>query len=394
MKLSKARYQQGSISKEPRASGGFVWKVRFSEFKQGKRHQKTLTFDGVKYPTERDVRAALEPTVSRVNAGTDRSRVESLFGALIDLYREKHLPGLEHSTRQTNTYLLNSYIEPQWWKTGILDVKPLAVMEWFKELDLAPTTKASIRSVMSQCFELAALYEYIPAMQRNPMSVVKIKGSSKRQKKVTPLTIDQFRKLLESLPEPLNIMTLVAGGLGLRVSEMVALKWEDFDFENKQVTIQRKFTHGALGLTKTVASEAALPLDPGMLAVLEAWKPKTKESEWVFPSPRTGGPRSASMLLQKGIQPAAKKLGIGNVGWHTLRHACRSWLGGSGAPLTTQKDLLRHSDIDMTMGYGKTLPAEMRKAHAKIAKKMVPENMLGTARTGLSLVKTRKAPAA
>jgi hypothetical protein len=53
------------------------------------------------------VRAALETTVSRVNAGTDRSRVESFYGAIIDLYREKHLPDLEHSTRQTNTYLLN-----------------------------------------------------------------------------------------------------------------------------------------------------------------------------------------------------------------------------------------------------------------------------------------------
>jgi hypothetical protein len=59
MKSSKARYQQGSISKLPRASGGFVWQVRFSELKQGKRHQKTLTFDGVQYTTARDARAAL-----------------------------------------------------------------------------------------------------------------------------------------------------------------------------------------------------------------------------------------------------------------------------------------------------------------------------------------------
>jgi integrase len=253
-------------------------------------------------------------------------------------------------------------------------------MEWLQKLSLAASTKANIRSVMSQCFELAALHEYIPSMERNPMSLVKVKGSSKRQKKVTPLTIEQFRKLLESLPEPLNIMTLVAGGLGLRVSEAVALKWEDIDWEKKEISIQRKFTHGKLGPTKTVASDAALPLDPGLLAVLEAWKPKTGDSEWLFPSRYTGEPRSASMLLEKGIHPAAEKLGIGHVGWHTLRHACRSWLGGSGAPLTTQKDLLRHSDIDMTMAYGKTLPHEMRKAHNKIAKQMVPKSMLGTTR--------------
>ena len=121
MKSRKARYQQSSISKLPRASGGFVWKVRFSEHRNDKRHQRTLTFDGIQYPTERDVRAALETTVVRVNAGNDRSRVESLFGAIIEM---KHLPSLEHSTKQTNAYLLGTYIEHRWWNTGILDVKP------------------------------------------------------------------------------------------------------------------------------------------------------------------------------------------------------------------------------------------------------------------------------
>jgi hypothetical protein len=58
-------------------------------------------------------------------------------------------------------------------------------------------------------------------MQRNPMSLVKVKGSSKRQKKVTSLTIEQFRKLLESLPEPLNIMTLVAGDHGFPFASIV-----------------------------------------------------------------------------------------------------------------------------------------------------------------------------
>ena len=101
MKPANARYQQGSISKLPRASGGYVWKVRFSEHKQGNRHQKTLIIDSVKCPTERDVRAALEPTVSRVNAGTDRSRVESLVGTIIEIYREEPAePGTFHQANQ------------------------------------------------------------------------------------------------------------------------------------------------------------------------------------------------------------------------------------------------------------------------------------------------------
>jgi integrase len=327
-------------------------------------------------PTEASVRKAIETAVVQQNVETQRPKVDARFGAIIALYRKEHLPTLQHSTQELRRYLFRRYIEPKFKDELIRNVTPLSVVRWFQELKLAPTSKASIRSVMSQCFELAALHEYIPATERNPMSVVKIKGTTIRQKKIAELTIENFKKLIEALPEPINIMTLVAGNLGLRVSELVALQWQDINWKCKEVSIKRKFTHGKLGPTKTVASEAKLPLDDDLLAVLAAWKPKTGDSEWIFPSPRTGGPRAASMLLQFGLKPAVEKLGLGHVTWHTLRHACRSWLGGAGTSASTQKDLLRHSDIGMTMNYGHTLSTDMRRAHNKVAKHLVPRSML------------------
>jgi integrase len=343
----------------------------------GKRYQKALTFDGAKYPTERDVRTAIEPTVVQVNSGADRAKVEGIFGSVIDLYRKEHLPGLEHSTQQVNSYLLKNYIEPKFASAAIRDVEPLEVVTWFKELQLAPTTKASIRSVLSVCFDLAALHKFIPAMGQNPMTLVKIKGVSKRQKKVTEVTVEGFQALLKALPEPLNIMVLVDGCLGLRISELLALKWEDIDFKAGKITIIRKFTHGELGKTKSDASESELPLADAVMAALEGYRPRTNGSEWLFPSPYTGGPRSASMLLQKGLKPAAQKLGLGHVTWHTLRHACRSWLSSGGAAVGTQKDLLRQADIATTMNiYGHALSSDMRKSHNKLVKQLVPVRLL------------------
>jgi hypothetical protein len=49
---------------------------------------------------------------------------------------------------------------------------------------LAGTTRATIRTVLSNCFNLAAKYEYIPAFQQNRMYLVKIKGVSERQKEI------------------------------------------------------------------------------------------------------------------------------------------------------------------------------------------------------------------
>jgi integrase len=99
--------------------------------------------------------------------------------------------------------------EARFGHTPIRDVRPLDIDKWIKGLPLEATTKASIRSMMSVCFNLAALHEFIPPMQRNPMSLIKLKGVSKRPKKVAELTVDTFKVILARLPEPLNVMVLV-----------------------------------------------------------------------------------------------------------------------------------------------------------------------------------------
>jgi integrase len=78
------------------------------------------------------------------------------------------------------------------------------------------------------------------------------------------------------------------------------------------------------------------------------------------------------MLLQKGLKPIAKELGLGNIGFHALRHACRSWLSSGGAALGTQKDLVRHADIGTTANiYGHALTEDMREAHAKLVAELL-----------------------
>jgi integrase len=371
MKTKKARYQQGSVRRVERAKG-FAWEVRFSEMNEGKRHQRTQIFDGAQYKTEKDVRKAIELTVSQINSGTAGERADAKFAAITALYRTEHLPTLQHSSQLSSTYLLRDYIEAEFSKIPIREMRPLLINNWIQALKLSASSKRNIRTVMSVCFRLAALHEFIPPMESNPMTLIKLKGVSKRTKKITPVSVADFKRLLAALPEPLNIMVLLLGAYGLRISELLALKWEDIDERARTISIVRKFTAGKLGDTKTESSEAPLPLAKPILDALRAYRPATKESEWLFPSPRTGGPRSQSMLLTKGLKPVARELGLGNVGFHSLRHACRSWLSSGGAAVGTQKDLLRHADVSTTMNvYGSALTDDMRKAHNKLVNKLV-----------------------
>ena len=139
-------------------------------------------------------------------------------------------------------------------------------------------------------------------------------------------------------------MVLVAAAIGLRVEEVVALQWRDFDRDAHTLTIHRVFTHSALkDVPKTEASEGDLPFPPKLLSALQA--NRVEGSEWVFPSPITGGCRSADTILHDYIKPAAAKLGLPKVGWHTFRHSYKSWQSKGGATLSQLKDMMRHSDI-------------------------------------------------
>ncbi len=378
MSAKRSRYQQGSITKVPRAKG-FAWEVRFSETVKDKRTRKTLCFDSDEYPTEASVRTAIQTQVALANKENERAKVGAKFGAITELYRANHLPTLRHSTQTTNGYLLKNYIEPRWTDEPLQDLTPLRVLNWLGELgELAPTTKAAIRSTMSKCFQLAALHGYIPATDKNPMSVVTVKGTSKREKQLVSLTPAQFKGLVAALPSPLNVMALLDAALGLRVGELLALHWEDIDWDEKTITIQRSYTHEQLHEVKNAASNAVLAMDDLILAVLKKHKSTTGESELLFPSPRTGAYRSASILMAKGLRPIALRLGLGRVTWHGLRHSYRTWSDAKGVPVGIQKDLLRHSDISTTMNkYGRALLPDMRIGNRAVVQDLVPDSMKG-----------------
>jgi integrase len=86
--------------------------------------------------------------------------------------------------------------------------------------------------------------------------------------------------------------------------------------------ITRGVVDGVVDEVKTEYSEDSLPLDPDLATVLLSWEQRCPESEvgWMFPSSVTGRCYHASPIQQDYIRPAGRKLGLGDIGWHTFRH--------------------------------------------------------------------------
>src|SRR5258707_3253459 len=151
------------------------------------------------------------------------------------------------------------------------------------------------------------------------MQLVEIKGISKRKKKPVVLTVEQYCQILALIPQPYRTMVVVAQCTGLRAEEVLALEWEDIDFENLSMKVVRAVVHGRVKTVKTEYSEDELPLDPDFATVLLDWKRESEEqarkaltdgktplvgSELLFPSSSTGRHYHTGPAQQDYIRPA------------------------------------------------------------------------------------------
>ena len=371
--MAIARYQHGHVRKVSRSGGAWAWEFLYRQTgEDGKRRLKVQTFSAIEYPTEASVWKAVEGQLGSLNENSLAGKINYTFGQLIDKYLKEELPSLAWSTQSTNRSLIELHIRPKWSHTRLADMKALAVKNWIdKELPFGAASKARARNIISRLLDLAMLWELTPTVERNPMQLVKVKGSTKRQKPLTIVTVDQFKKLVRALPEPVNFIALLTGAYGLRISETLALRWSDIDEDKMTLTIQRVYTHSRMkDVPKTESSYRVLPLQQAIKTTLLVWKkqvnPKS-DDELMFRGVRAGKPRSDSTLLTDYLKPAAGKVGIVGMGWHVLRHSYKTWLADKGTAPSQIKDLMGHADIDTTMNvYGRTVTEEMREANAQI----------------------------
>jgi len=370
------QYQYGCIERKKRKKGPDVLVLRFRETKpDGSISHRSLFIGTVaQYPTRAEAKRAAEGRLLSINAHSPGGHLVT-FGGLIDRYIQDELPE-RSSTRSRYLSWLRTHIKPKWGEHLIAKVKPVAVEQWLKGLNLAPKSRAHVRSLMGNLFNCAMRWELLE-INDNPMRLVRVKDSSKRLREPRPLTVEEFSRLLPHLPEPFRTMCIVAMCLGLRVSEVLGLQWTDFDFTKMQVIIRRSWVYGEVGDVKTKYSNRWMPLDQALANVLKEHKVRatsqSRGTDWVFANPQTGMPWWPSRIVEHWLRPAGIEAGIGHIGWHTFRHSYSTLLRSLEVDVKVQQELLRHADIRTTMNiYTQAVPEALREANSKVVRMVLP----------------------
>ncbi len=392
MFTTRKRYIRGSLRRLKRKRGPDVWEYRYPDRSKAGSPLRAMTFGTIEFPTKTTILKHIDTLLWKVNADTPQSISQELsFGGVCDRYiLDEHLREISGLKRgQQNTFgnlkvstargylqIIENHLRPKWGAVTMSRVTAALVLEWLRELPCSLLTKAHIKAVLFRLFEKARLWEMIP-VQRNPMELVEIKGA-RRNKRPKVLTPEQCLQILNTLRQPYRTMVLVALCTGLRAGEILALKWEDFDFDKLTLRVIRAVVRGIVDRTKTECSEDELPLDSTFAAELLEWNKQCPPSadRWLFPSPRTGRPYELN-LQQKVLRPAGDKLGIPHLGFHTFRHTYRSMLDASGAPVGAQQRLMRHAQVSTTMNiYGDALMQSKRQANSKAVKMLMQPNLV------------------
>lgn len=154
---------------------------------------------------------------------------------------------------------------------------------------------------------------------------------------------------LDGFGDHLTPVVLLAMNTGLRRGELLSLQWSDINLEACVITIQA-------GNAKN-GRQRHLPLNAEALSVVMRWRQQTSSQGKVF-EPKD---------VKKGWNALLDESKISTFRFHDLRHHFASKLVMAGVDLNTVRELLGHSDIQMTLRYAHLAPAHLAAAVAKLA---------------------------
>jgi integrase len=358
--MNRSHYQFGSLYLEPRKKGPEVWVFRWRERDEGGRDRlrKRIVGSTVEYPTKGQAQRAIEAHRLDLNRGTtSQTSAPQTIRQLVEHYRLKEMPMDTHEKKRRSTKLvyntnLNTHILPRWGRYPLRRVSTIEVEDWLSSLPLAPGTRTKVRNVFSMIFRHAIRWGWL-GQHENPIAMVRVSGRRIRTPEI--LTGDEFQTLMLGLPQRERLIGTLCATAGLRIGEVLGLKWSDVSFANNSVNVCRSFSDGSIGPCKTEISQQPVPLDKSVTAELHEWRlicGYAKGTDWIFASTKKFGkePVWPDSLRQKILQPIARRVGIAKrIGWHTFRHTYSSLLAHTGNDVRVVQELMRHAKVATTM---------------------------------------------
>ena len=204
---------------------------------------------------------------------------------------------------------------------------------------------------------------------KNPAAACKAPATHPKEMQV--LTQEEMQRLLIQAKEnDCYELLLLELTTGLRRGELLALQWDDLDFQTGELYIQRQVQRirGELTVTqpKTRSSSRSIILPTPILDILKSCRQHTG-SRWMFPSPRKEDSPRDPAAVRKKLSTILERAGCKHVRFHDLRHTFATNALEHGMDVKTLSAIIGHVSSATTLNvYAHVTDGMRQSAAAKI----------------------------
>lgn len=347
-----------------------------------KRKQKRVSG----FRTKKEAIQAMNKMINEIQNGTYVEPSNDTFAEFIESWLEHKKTTVSDSTYDFYESYTNNHIVPALGNVKLKDIKPITIQNFYNSLvknsGLSLHSVAHVQRITKIILNHAVRLKVI---RENPASDIDIVRVPKREQKVW--TKKQVDKFIEAARGHIHFIAFyLAVFTGMRQGEILGLKWDCVDFENRTIYVRRALKRsngGELKDLKNTSSYRSIAMNDLLYEELKKHKRKQNEiklrmgqayNDQGFVVATKVGTFVLHSNLSRAFRLICEKIDVPKIRFHDLRHTHASLLLSLKQHPKVVQERLGHSSIEMTMDIYSHMMPNMQKEAVKELDKLFAKN--------------------
>lgn len=314
--------------------------------------------------TKRECQEKLKQLIETVGVSqSEKIRPEMPFGEWLDFwYQNYSKPKIRPTTQACYEGKIYQHIIPELGKLPLNQLTQKDLQQFYARLKkggrLIRTehfgeglSDTMVRGCHATCRSALDKAVQEGLIRTNP--AIGCKLPPKRGREMQVLNREELQRfLIQAQAEGYYELFLLDLCTGLRRGELMALQWDDLDFETGVLTVNKQVydVKGQLQLSapKTKSSIRKIILPPAVMEMLREYRMEV-DSRWLFPSPVKEDAPISPGVVRRRLQRILEHAGCKHIRFHDLRHTFATLSLENGMDVKTLSAMLGHVSVATTL---------------------------------------------
>lgn len=274
---------------------------------------------------------------------------------------EINAPNRKENTNKDYMADYKRHILPHFGKWKLSQIRSSDIKAWqgrLHALNLSGKRINNVRTVFRGILQDAFFDELIV---RNPFDFVKRPKIEKAI--IKPFNISEVTLMINTSKGWFQNYLIIAFFTGMRIGEIIGLKWEDINFHEMYISVQRSISKGVVSTPKTDRSIREVEiLAPVFKALKKQFKSTGLQNSYVFLTQYGEHYVNAFSIADNFWKPTLRMCGLDVRTLYQTRHTFASIMLQQGEEIAWISDMLGHTDIHTTLTkYARYIPRKEKR---------------------------------